>query len=490
MPSADTKPFSLVGASYRSQSPNASAQSTMNWYPEIIEDQEAGVSAAVLYPSPGTSIFLTKGDKTRGSTTYNGRVFFTSAAVLYEVFSNGTGTALGPVGNDGNPVSYAAGGDQIVVCSAGLLYVLTVSTGILSPAVAGLPSIAKIDFSDGYFIAFIANTNQFLISTIFDGSTWDLTDKGVVSVFAGNVKAMIVDHREIWLFGDLASTVYFNSGNVNFPFEVNPSAGVIEQGIAAPQSLVKLDNTLFWIGSNAPGSAMVWRASGYTPTRVSNHALEFAMQGYARSSRIDDAVAYGYQDQGHTFYVIYFPSVDKTWVYDVATQTWCERGWWNTGAGVFNAHHSWNHVFAFGKHLVGDWGSGNLYDMSIEIPTDAGDVLIRRVRQSGYLTANQLMVFHKELQVYLEAGLGPQPPLVDGGGNARPPEINLRWTNDGGHTFSNTATASGGLAGQFTHRSIWRRLGRARNRAYEISVTDPIAWRLILGLVDYEIGNS
>jgi hypothetical protein len=491
VPKQSSKPFSLVGASYRSQSPNASSQSTMNWYPEVIEDEQSGVSTVALYPTPGTAVFINKGNKTRGSVPYKGRMFFTSDDTLYEGFANGTATALGPVGNDGNPVSYAPGGDQIAVCSAGLLYVLTVSTSTLSAAVAvGLPIISYIDFCDGYFVALVADSNQFQISSLFDAATWDPIDKGVVSVFAGNVKALKVDHREIWLLGDLASTVYYDSGNANFPFEVNPSAGVIEQGIAAPLSLVKLDNTLFWIGSNAPGSAMVWRAAGYTPQRVSNHALEFAMQMYARNSTIADAVGYAYQDQGHTFYVLYFPSVDKTWVYDVATQKWCERGFWNAARGIFNAHHSWNHVFAFGKHLVGDWNSGNIYDMSIVLPTDANDTLIRRVRQSGFITANQLMVFHSEVQVYLEAGLGPQPPLKGPSGEDRGPEINLRWTDDGGHTFSNIATTGAGRAGEYSYRSIWSQLGSGRNRAYEISVTDPIPWRMIQGIATFEVGTG
>jgi hypothetical protein len=56
--------------------------------------------------------------------------------------------------------------------------------------------------------------------------------------------------------------------------------------------------------------------------------------------------------------------------------------------------------------------------------------------------------------------------------------INLRWSNDGGHTWSNEYSAGAGKAGEYTKRVMFRRLGRARDRVYEISMSDPIPWRI------------
>jgi hypothetical protein len=107
---------------------------------------------------------------------------------------------------------------------------------------------------------------------------------------------------------------------------------------------------------------MAWRFDGYRPVRISTHAQEYEWSTY---STISDAVAYAYQDQGHAFYVLYFPTVSKTWVYDTATQLWHERGYWDATVGAYTAHRSWWHVFAFGKHLVGDWKTGTIYEMKI-----------------------------------------------------------------------------------------------------------------------------
>ena len=78
-----------------------------------------------------------------------------------------------------------------------------------------------------------------------------------------------------------------------------------------------------------------------------------------------------------------------------------------------------------------------------------------------------------------------------GGGNAilqttpfgiigRGPEITLRWSNDGAKTFTDPGRILDcGQAGQTLTRVIARQLGSARDRVYEMSMTDPAPWRII-----------
>ena len=103
-----------------------------------------------------------------------------------------------------------------------------------------------------------------------------------------------------------------------FPFDVIPG-GFIEQGTSCIAPPVKLDNSIFWMGGDERGAGIGWRAEGYTPRRISTHAIELAWQGYAT---IADMVSYAYQDQGHSFWVLYFPTANATWVYDVASGMW------------------------------------------------------------------------------------------------------------------------------------------------------------------------
>ena len=54
------------------------------------------------------------------------------------------------------------------------------------------------------------------------------------------------------------------------------------------------------------------------------------------------------------------------------------------------------------------------------------------------------------------------------------PQAMLRWSNDGGSTWSNEHWVTIGQAGKYKNRAIWRRLGMARDRIFEVVVTDPV----------------
>jgi hypothetical protein len=483
--------FGFVGASYRSQAVNADCQTCMNWYVENDESGD-GSSARMLYPTPGLKLFADLvGAQVRGEWTINGRTFGVCDATLYEVLSNGTKSAIGAVNNDGNPASIVASPQQLLVASGGFLYVYYLRTvgAVVAGTYATVPPttfpgpVTQVAYSDGFFIALIASTEQFFVSTPLDATSWPGLQTKIISTFPDNVVSMIVDHRQIWLLGAKASEVQYDSGNSPVPFDSAPG-GFVEQGCGAAFATVQLDNSIFWIGSrNDQGGGVAWRASGYTPTRVSTHAVELAWQSYPT---IADARAFSYQDQGHSFWQINFPSANATWVYDVATGLWHERGFWFAQAGIFQAALPQCHTFNFGKHLVGDRQSGKIYQMAIparmggawDFVTDNGNP-IRRVRRAPHVSTEQEWMVHAQLQVDFETGLGPQPPLEDGAGNPRDPMATLRYSDDGGHTWSNGQDRGCGQAGKFRTRAMWRRLGRARDRVYELSVSDPIPWRVV-----------
>lgn len=464
--------------SYRSQSPNANAEACINWYPERVERN--GKTAWVLYPSPGLKSFsqIVAGGPVRGLFELVGRPFTVIGAVLYELSAAGVATNRGAISSDALPVSVAGGPTQLGICSNGTFYIYDMAGNTLTAIGAGLfnDTVSMCGYLDGYFLALLGGThaNQFQVSTLYDGTLWNLTQYGTVSRFPDNVVSMLIDRGEVWLFGPKATIIYYNSGAANFPFEPL-QVPLIQVGCAAKFSPAKLDNTIFWLGSDERGTGMVWKANGYTPQRVSDHALEYEFSTY---STLSDAVGYAFQDQGHTFYHLYFPTAKKSWRLDVATGKWSQPAFWNASTGKFDAHHSQNHAFCFGKHLVGDWNSGTIYDMSINYADDNGK-LIRRVRRAPHLCEEQKWVFYPGLQIDLETGLGTMPPLVDGNGNARDPIATLAWSNDGGHTFTGSQDAPCGQAGNFKARVMFKRLGRSRDRVYELSVTDPIPWRVI-----------
>ena len=95
---------------------------------------------------------------------------------------------------------------------------------------------------------------------------------------------------------------------------------------------------------------------------------------------------------------------------------------------------------------------------------------MRTTRTKGRPTA------HHSLQLDLETGGGLNT------GQGSDPQVMLRWSDDGGHTWSNEHWVSVGKIGQYGHRAIWRRLGmttKLRDRVYEVSMTDPVKTAIV-----------
>lgn len=469
-------PFGLIGPSYPSALLSADAQMTMNFYLERDEGM-GGKAKWSLYNTPGIALWCATGAGAgRGIYTEpsSGRSFAVVGTVLWENFGVGIAAVnRGTVANDGQPVSFASNTTQLAIAAGGNLYVLTLGTNALTnPSVNG-ETIVKIGYSDGFGIALVANSNKFYVSVALDFTTWNALNVTAVSVFPDKVLDMLIDHREIWLLGQTKSTPYYNSGGALFPYDVVPG-GYVDQGTASIWGSAQLDNTIFWVGNDTRGTGIVWKMAGYTPQRVSTHAVENDIRKYQTRN---DCVAYGYTEAGHSFFRVVFPSANTCWCYDATTGQWHQRGYWNTATGKFQAPLGQFHTYndSFNAHLVLDSSSGQVYQSSIDFADDAGNP-IRRVRRSAYVSQYGRYIYFSRLEIETDMGLGPIPPLTDGQGNPRDPMMMIRWSNDGANTWSNEYQIGLGQAGHYGQRPLLNRLGRCwgtKGRVFELSMTDP-----------------
>lgn len=401
----------LIGPSYTSESVNADCQMTMNWIIEKIESDQ-GKSGFALYRTPGLALTHSLGTAgVRGMITAQGRTFAVAGPKLWELFPPSAtpvkiDRAPTPMVSDGQPVSMASGSTQVLIASAGNTYVFDLNTNLLTDisATLGAP-VAQVGYSDGFFLALFKNSNKIQSSTILDASSWPGANFTGVSVFTDNIVGFFIDHRELWVYGPKAIQPYWNSGNFPFPFDIREGA-FIESGLAAPFSPAKADSSIFWVEGDDRGNGIVRRANGYSPVRISTHAIEQAFSTYPT---IADAVGMTYKDKGHEFYQLTFPSARKTWVYDTATGMWHERGFWDGKS--FTQHRAQFHAFNYDIHLVGDPTTGAIYQMSRDILDDFGNP-IRRVRRSPHISVENQRMFHSELEIDLEAGIGPAFPGI------------------------------------------------------------------------------
>jgi hypothetical protein len=442
----------------------------VNLFPEMTPDN--GQTAAYLNRAPGLQFLQSVGTgpiRALWAHQTNGSDFYVvSGGEVYKLNSmTGAPTLIGTVSGTG-PVSIADNGTQIFfACNPdGFIYneVTNVFAQITDP---DFPGAVTVGYLDGYFVFNEPNSQRVWVTALLDGLSVDPLDFASAEGSPDGLVGLIVDHREAWLFGTDSVEVWYDAGLPDFPL-TRIQGAFNEIGCVAAFSIAKLDNGLFWLGTDARGQGIVYRANGYTGTRISTHAIEYAIAQYGN---ISDAIAYTYQQEGHAFYVLTFPSGDATWVYDVSTQAWHERaGWVN---GVFTRHRSNCQCNFVGNTIVGDFENGNIYKLSLDVYADNGDIQkwLRSWRALPTGQNNLKRTAHHSLQLNCESGVG----LNDGQGSD--PQAMLRWSDDGGHTWSSEHWATMGKIGAYYQRVFWRRLGmtlKLRDRVYEVSGTDPV----------------
>ena len=512
----------ILGSSYVIRSVNAADNRLVNLYPEVI--QEGGKEPAYLQRCPGYTLkasigtgpirglyslgdFLyvvsgngfyavnTQFDYTAFLTLEDGGVMLLEdgGSIELEAF-----TAIGYVSGTG-PVSMADNGTQIFIAANPDGYIYNVDTDDFAQITdPDFPGAVTVGYLDGYFVFNEPNSQRVWVTQLLDGLSVDPLDFASAEGSPDGLVSLIIDHREAWLFGTNSVEVWYNAGEADFPL-ARIQGAFNEIGCIAPYSVAKMDNSVFWLGADARGQGIVYRAQGYQGVRISTHAVEYAIQQYGN---LADATGYTYQQDGHTFYVLNFTDADTTWVYDAATGSWHERASFVTGD--FKRHRGNCHARFNNQALIGDYENSNIYAFSLDVFSDNGQPQkwLRTWRALPTGANNLKRTAHHSLQIDLETGvglngvalgdyqyLGTQSLDILGTQNGDEiileytpttganPQLILRWSDDGGHTWTGERQASMGRIGQYGSRTIFRRLGmttKIRDRVYEISGTDPV----------------
>lgn len=332
----------------------------------------------------------------------------------------------------------------------------------------------RATYQDGFGVINQPDTGFIFQSNLLDLSVWPALQFAQSSGNADNVVSVYQIIREIWVIKELHAEIWYNAGTANFSFALLPGP-YIEIGIEAVESLAQNGENLYWLGKNASGERIVVQTRGHDVRRISTHALEVEMSRY---SDVSDANAYCYQQDGHAFYVLNFPTGDATWVYDITASA--QSGvpmWHQRGAllnGLFHRHWSQYHAAFAGKAVVGDYRNGNLYALDLATLTDNGTQRKWLRSWRALQKPSEQPVRFSSLRIDMQTG-------IDIASDANPQAM-LRWSDDGGHTWSNEHLAAIGRTGETAHRVMYRRLGSTRrnsglDRIFELSSADacPVA---------------
>lgn len=469
----------FVGSSATARSLNANAERSVNCYLEY-QMQDGASRPVALYGTPGLTLRATPAvvAAARGCIKLSDSLsIIVVGSSVYKMSTSYVLTSLGTIGTSTGRVGMASNGTEVLIVDGAKGWLATSSA---------LTEVVDVDFPDGvtvalyldgYFVVFGDGTQKaYWNETPGSGTAWNGLDFGSAEGAPDPLVGGTTDNRTMWLVGSASAELWRTTTDADAPIQ-RMDGVFIEQGAASGWTVAKIDNGVAWLSQSDNGDGLVLWSSGSSPQRISDHPLETAIRSY---STISDAFAFALEIDGHSFYVLTFPTADATWMYDFATQKWSEWLWRDGATNEFHRHRANCHMFFNRKHLVGDWESGKVYSLEMDVYTDGGDA-IKRLRRTQTLSKGNARLFFGELQIDMETGVA----------NAAEddPQVMMRYSNDGGHTWSNEKQKSIGQTGQYGKRVKFGPTGSGRNRVWELSMTDPVKFAVFGADVEVEAGS-
>ena len=336
-------------------------------------------------------------------------------------------------------------------------------------------------YLDGFFIVNDALTDNFFISAVEDPTSWNALDFAAAAVAPDAALALAATESILWVFGDETAQGYYNSGNPDFPYDIILNA-TQEVGVLAPYSVAESDDGIFYVATTPEGGRFVYQISGQAGRVISNDEQEAFL-----ASLDDPGECYGfiYKQAGKSFYVIqcgesaerlHVPGrTSSCLIYNIKAATWETReindgtAWRAGGHGILDGDN------IVGSRLQGRYGRLDLNDY-----TDAGQEMVRR-RRTQMFHVNRTSIDFWALELDFEAA--PEGTVALGDGAV----IKMRYSNDGGRTWSDWLSHDLGGIGEYFTRIIWEQLGSGRERVFEFELSDAANLTLIAAYAEIGI---
>lgn len=476
----------FCGPTYNGRSNNIDPSRCVNFF---IEPGTQDMRSKALIGRHGCkTMFTLPQGPVRLLYNFGGRLFIVAGNGLYEITGEWTYVLRGTLAHSSGMISAAdngqsaqgVGGDQLLLLDNSQGYIFNIVTNSITPIISGgFPGGTTCAFQDGYFIV-AGGSMKYVVSALYDGLTWPGLAFAAVEGTSDIVQHAISLSEQVYFVKEIATEVHYNTGvptSQGSPF-ARVSGAVIDVGTPAPASVARVPGGVMFLANRRGvdfGDLLgVVMLSGYTPQVISPPNINYAISQMTSTS---DATAYCFVDAGHTFYVLTFPTDQKTFVYDFMSQMWFEWATWSAQQPLGGRHLSTMATNWRGYTLIGSYRSdGSVLAMSTDYYDDDGVEIV------AYRTAKVLIdpddkdrLFIEKLRIDMEVGVGDGSTT-----NTGSPVVSLAWSHDGGRTWSNLYQGSIGKLGEYDTQVVWRRLGYARERVFKLIVSDAVK-RVITG---------
>lgn len=433
----------------------------------ILEKTEGGPSDFMLTTRPGLTLAFTNGlgpilRMNQLPGVFNGDLFSISGGQL---FRNGTSVGNIPFGQ--NPRMASANG-QLAIVTGGALYVYQNNAlqlvEFFDDGVSRLPSFSSVVVLFNIFLFSVAGSNQAFFSSVGDATTINAANFLEAQTSPDPIVEMQVLAEEIYFFKPTAVEIWDFTGSLTAPF-AESQGRTYARGCAAQGSVVtKVDNSLFWIADDLS----VYRSSN-VPIKISTPYIDDRIQ-FCGVNGVIETTAFYLGVEGHALYVLNLPTINESYVYDASTKQWAVWGSLSTfqiDPGVYigacAAGQTSTGVF------VGSYINGEIYSLDSAIYTDNGEAI--RTVFSGFvpLKGGVQRCNNVSLQCVRGGGTPGYNPIVE-----------MRFSDDGGRTWSSWLQGNLGFAGDYKWKATWRYLGLIYQpgRYFEFSVADNVPFTI------------
>lgn len=463
--------INFCGPTFEARDGRINDQVAVNMYPRPTGPQAR--APVVLYSLPGLKYRQTVGvGPHRGKPIKFGTSWFTvSRGEFYEVSSSGVATVRGTLNTTSGRIKMVKNfSTQILVIDGtyGYIWNGTTLTQIADPDFPANP--IDCAYLDSYFIVVAGGTNNFYISDLENGTSWVATEYGVTQQRADNLKAISTATGDVWLPGEESLEIWTNTGNATFPFQVIKGL-LFDYGTLATHSIEALDANPIWLSNTPFGGNIIVTGVGRQPKILSDDDLNWQL---SQLTRTDDAVAMVYYQAGVPFYILTFPTDGVTYGLDIQTGWWHKRespdgGAWEPAGLIFYGN----------EHIAVSSVDGNVYTLDFDTHTDNAQNR-RRLRRAAVLEDRGLKTAHNSLEVLCSVGVGTMT------GEGVNPQAVLRYSDDGGSTWSHDLPQPLGVQGARDTRLIWDQLGDTYGRIYELRCDHPVEFNIIDAWLDWE----
>jgi hypothetical protein len=462
--------ITLAFNSYKHSALPVSAQRLVNMYGEV--QTKSAKARATVHGCPGVADWLRVGlGPIRGSIVMNDLLYVVSGRELWTIERDGTKILRGSGIAGRNRITAAENGFEIVIVNGTNVFSYLLSDNTLvQVGSAGAYASDTVTVINSVFVLEKKGTNQFYISGILDGRTYDVLAFASAEGKSDNIKAVTEYNGLLYLFGAITIELWDYTGAAIFPFSA-VKGGVITRGIASSLAFATEDKSLFLLGEDI----VAYRVFGGTLQRISDPAIE---QEWATYPTVTDCFAFVVLFEGHKWIYFTFPTANKTWGYDIAGGLWHERSSYDY-TGFENKWRVTTSVKIYDQIVVGDGVSNKIGVLTKNLWTEFGDPIVAEmIVPPVYDDGKQMSAAAIELDI--DAGYGTTT------GQGTNPVVRMRISKDGGHNFGNERETTLGRVGQYTARSRWTGIGSARQWTFGFKISDPVPRTFTaLRLMDY-----